>query len=254
MPAFSEAAPPSIERLRAFYRRKGYEVDRLFADPRFTVHEGIDDFFRKSAERAGADEYRAALKSGNKAKAELVFRQEYEKYKAKLKFEAKRDSLPMFMEEHAAHLARCEKEYGVPREILAAVMGIESDFGQNRGSFRAFNVYVSLYLKNYRREFAVSQLSELLAFCKRTGADVFDLHSSYAGAIGYMQFLPYSLNHWFVGKDVYDMGDAVASAANYLSHFQKRRGSMEKALYSYNPSRYYVTFVLELAGQGKAGE
>jgi membrane-bound lytic murein transglycosylase B len=239
--------PPSIERLKTYFKQKGYETDHLFSDPRFTVHAAIDSFFKKSAESSMVTERLKAQRRGDHAEAERIFREEYENYKILVRFEAKRDSLPVFMERYAGQLARCEQKYGIPRKVLAAVIGIESGFGHHRGGFYAFNVYVSMYLKNYRRSFAVSQLSELLAFCKRTGMDMFDLNSSYAGAIGYMQFVPYSLNRWFVGEDVYDMDDAIASAANFLSYFKKRRGSMEKALYSYNPSRYYVTFVLELA-------
>ena len=62
-----------------------------------------------------------------------------------------------------------------------------------------------------------------------------------------MQFLPYSLNRWFVGSDVDDMGDCIASAANYLAHFKKKRGTIEKAVFSYNPSKLYASTVFALA-------
>jgi len=208
--------PPSIDRLKVYFKGKGYETEPLFSDSRFMVHSDIDSFFIRSAEKKRVDERQAAEKRGDSKKAELIFREEYENYKTLLKFDAKRDSLPGFMGANAEQLARCEERYGIPREALAAVIGIESGFGQYRGAFYAFNVYVSMYMKNYRRSFAVSQLSELLAFCRRTGKDMFELNSSYAGAIGYMQFIPYSLNHWFVGDDVYNMDDAIASTANYL--------------------------------------
>lgn len=244
-------APPSIDRLRAYFKRKGLQTDHLFNDPRFTIHEDIDGYFKKSAERSKVSERLTAQKRGDHATAERIFAEEYEKYRTLVRFEAKCDSIPVFMERHAAQLVRCEKQYGIPREVLAAVIGIESGFGHHRGAFHAFNVYVSMYLRNYRRTFAVTQLRELLEFSKRTGIDVYTLDSSYAGAIGYMQFIPYSLNHWFVGQDVFDMNDAIASTANYLAHFKKRRGSLEKALYSYNASRYYVTFVQDLAAHAR---
>ncbi len=246
-----EPPAPSIARLRTYFKQKGLSADHLFEDPRFTVHEDIVRYFEKSAERSGVDRRLAAQKRGDHAEAERIFAEEYDKYRQLVRFGAKCDSIPLFMERYAAPLARCEEKYGIPKEVLAAVIGIESGFGHHRGAFHAFNVYVSMYLKNYRRTFAVTQLRELLEFSKRTGIDVFTLDSSYAGAIGYMQFIPYSLNHWFVGKDVFDMDDAIASTANYLAHFKKRRGSIEKALYSYNNSRYYVTFVLDLAAHAR---
>ena len=51
----------------------------------------------------------------------------------------------------------------------------------------------------------------------------------------------------FVGSDVENMGDCIASAANYLAHFKKNRGSLENAVYSYNPSKLYVRTVFALA-------
>ena len=240
----------SIEHLKVLLKDKGHKTDQLFSDPRFTIYTDIDSFFIKSAEKTRVDERLAAEERGDSLEAERIFNEEYENYKNTLKFKTKLDSLVPFIKEHTVQLERCGKKYGIPPVVLAAVIGIESGFEYHRGSFYAFNVYVSMYLKNYRRPFAVSQLSELLAFCKRTGIDVFELNSSYAGAIGYMQFLPYSLNRWFVGNDVYNIDDAIASTANFLAYFKKRRGSVEKALYAYNPSKYYVTFVLDLADSG----
>jgi membrane-bound lytic murein transglycosylase B len=243
---------PSIEQLKVLFKGKGYKTDHLFSDPRFTIYADIDSLFIKSAEKTRVDERLAAQERGDSLNAERIFREEYENYKIIMKFQEKTDSLIPFMLEHEKQLFFCEQKYCIPREVLAAVIGIESGFGNHRGNFNAFNVYVSMYMKNYRRPFAYSQLLELLAFCKRTGIDMFDINSSYAGAIGYMQFLPYSLNRWFVGKDVYNMDDAIISTANFLAYFKKRRGTVEKALYAYNPSRYYVTFVLDLADTGRA--
>ena len=240
----------SIEQLKILLKKKGYETEHHFSDPRFTIYADIDSFFIKSAEKTMVEERLAAQERGDSLDAERIFLDEYENYKITLKFNTKQNSIIPFMIDHAVQLDSCENKYGIPREVIAAVIGIESGFENHRGSFYAFNVYVSMYLKNYRKTFALSQLSELLAFCKRTGIDMFELNSSYAGAIGYMQFLPYSLNRWFVGKDVYNIDDAIASTANFLAYFKKRRGSIEKALYAYNPSRYYVTFVLDLAEKG----
>ena len=66
-----------------------------------------------------------------------------------------------------------------------------------------------------------------------------------------MQFIPSSLNQWFVGDDVTDMTDTINSVANYLSHFLEKEGTMEKAVHRYNSSNLYVRAVLELAEYGK---
>jgi membrane-bound lytic murein transglycosylase B len=71
-----------------------------------------------------------------------------------------------------------------------------------------------------------------------------------------MQFIPSSLNQWFVGDDVTDMGDTINSVANYLTHFLQKEGTMEKAVHRYNSSNLYVRAVMELAeyGKGNAGK
>ena len=67
-----------------------------------------------------------------------------------------------------------------------------------------------------------------------------------------MQFIPSSLNRWFVGKDVWEMNDNISSVANYLSYFKREKGDIEKAVFAYNPSRFYVKTVLELADYAKS--
>ncbi len=107
-----------------------------------------------------------------------------------------------------------------------------------------------MYANNYKKEFAKTQLEELLIFCEKYNIDVFSLKSSYAGAISYFQFLPSSLNIWFIGNglsDLYNIGNNILSVANYLSHFKEETGSLEEAIYSYNRSRLYVRTVLDLA-------
>jgi len=245
--AGTEGKSGALEALADIMRDKGYDTEPLFRHPKFRIYGNIDDFFRNSAEARGIAPYLRAKREGKPAEAERLFREEYEKYKARIDFEGKKEKMRDFLSRYGSQLESCERRYGVPKEITASVIGVESWYGRVTGKYYAFNVYVSMYVKNYRREFALEQLEELLEFSRRKKVDVFDLKSSYAGAIGAMQFLPYSLNRWFVGGDVSDMEDTIASVANYLAHFRKKRGSMRKAVFAYNPSRLYVETVFELA-------
>lgn len=227
-------------------RKKGFGIEEFFLRPEFEIHPDIDSLFINSAESKALKAYKAASKE-EKAK---IFEDEYQKYKEKLGFDGKTKQIKPFIKNNLEHLLTAEKEYQIPKEVIAATLGVESDFGKNKGKYYAFNAYVSLYLTGYKQEFAISQLKELLKFCERTKKDIF-IKSSYAGAIGYVQFLPYSLNKWFIGDDVYNMHDNILSTANYLAYFMKKTGSLEKAVLRYNPSDVFVKAVFDLAEHGK---
>ncbi|MBT4483785.1 MAG: hypothetical protein HOC71_08925 [Candidatus Latescibacteria bacterium] len=231
---------PSIALLEKQLQKKGFKIEHLFSHPKFEIYNSIDSLFINSAEKK-------ALQKGGALTVKKSFIDELEVYKKKIGFETKIKGISGFVEEYAVQLSLCEEKYGIPKEIITSVIGIESNFGTITGRHNPFNVYISMYVKNYRRKFAVSQLEELLKFTAKNNQDVFELSSSYAGAIGYMQFLPYSLNKWFVGDDVYDMNNSIASVANFLSYHKKRRGTLEKAIYKYNPNKYYVKAVVDLA-------
>src|SRR3989344_2561515 len=116
------------------------------------------------------------------------------------------------------------------KELIASVIGIESEFGEIEGEYNPFNVYVSLYVKDYKKEFAKTHLKELLILCKKNNLDVFNLRSSYAGAISYGQFLPSSLNLWFIGNDLCSMDNNIFSVANYLYDFNNQYLQRETSL------------------------
>ncbi|MDZ7715968.1 MAG: lytic murein transglycosylase [Balneolaceae bacterium] len=210
----------------------GHDVNfaPLLDDQRFEIYHEIGDKFRKSAERKSVD---------------------IDRYKIILGFEQKRAQIREFMNTHAEELAKAEAEYDIPKYVISAIIGIESDFGQNFGDYNPFNVYVSMYAVGYRQDFARAQLKELLEFTERKNMDVFELKSSYAGAMSAAQFIPYSVNKWWVGEDLWDMTNNIHSVANYLAYFKKRTGSLEKAVLRYNPSSLYTRAVLDLAKEAE---
>src|SRR5690625_3083042 len=110
-----------------------------------------------------------------------------------------------------------------------------------------FNTYVSMYAVDYRADFAEAQLLELLQFTQRHNIDIFELKSSYAGAMSFAQFIPYSLNKWFIGDDIFDMNNNIMSIANYLAYFQERTNNLRTSVLRYNPSGLYADAVLDLA-------
>lgn len=211
-------------------KEKGFHIKQLLKDSRFQIYDDIVKRFKKSAERESPS---------------------LDSYKQILGYKNKSEQILDFIHDHEQQLDKAEKEYGISKFVVAAIIGIESDFGMVTGSYNPFNAYVSMYVKNYRTSFAKAQIEALLEFTKRNGIDVFELNSSYAGAMASVQFIPHSLNKWFVGSDIYSMDNNIMSAANYLRYFKERTNSIEKAVLRYNPSSLYQQAVLDLADDAK---
>ena len=220
----------NLESLVDQMNSKGYDLKTLMEDPRFELYDGMTDRFTKSAERKTPS---------------------LDEYKVILGYDVKKQNIRNFIEENRKQLDQAEKEYDIPKYVIAAIIGVESDFGKNTGSFNPLNAYVSMIAENYRAEFATAQLEELLKFTSEREMDVFDLNSSYAGAMTYAQFIPYSLNRWWVGNDLTSMENNILSVANYLAHFKNITGSVERAVYRYNPSQLYTNAVLSLASDAE---
>lgn len=219
--------PARLTSLIEYFDSKDLDLASLLDDPNFEIYDGIGDRFRRSAER----------KIGT-----------LEDYLRVLGYDDKKRRIGDFMNNYSKALQEAENTYDIPKYVIAAIIGIESDFGQNIGSYNPLNVYVSMYNEDYRADFAKAQLEELLLFTNRNNINVFELKSSYAGAMSYGQFIPYSINHWFVGDDIFDMENNIHSIGNYLAHFYEVTGSLEGAVYRYNPSSLYRDAVLTLAG------
>jgi membrane-bound lytic murein transglycosylase B len=103
---------------------------------------------------------------------------------------------------YAKELARAEKEYGVPAEIIVAIMGVETVYGRNTGNWRVIDALSTLAFDYPKRaEFFRSELENYLLFAREHDVDVFSVRGSYAGAIGIPQFMPGSWRRYAVDYD-----------------------------------------------------
>lgn len=116
------------------------------------------------------------------------------------------------------------KKYGVPPEMIVAILGVETRYGRNTGSYRVIDALTTLGF-DYppRAKFFRSQLKEFFLLAREQKHDPLDLKGSYAGAMGYGQFIPSSYRHYAVDynqdgfADIWNSPeDAVASIANYF--------------------------------------
>jgi hypothetical protein len=108
-----------------------------------------------------------------------------------------------FWRENATALARAERQYGVPAEVIAAVIGVETIYGRNTGQFRILDVLLTLAFVDGRRpELYRDELEAFLLWTREAGIDPLEPRGSYAGAIGLPQFMPSSIRRWAVDFDV----------------------------------------------------
>lgn len=121
-------------------------------------------------------------------------------------------------------LARAEKEYGVPAEIIVAIMGVETVYGRNTGNWRVIDALSTLAFDYPKRaEFFRSELENYLLFVREHDIDVFSVRGSYAGAIGIPQFMPGSWRRYAVDYDGNgkinlrtSFVDSIGSIGNFL--------------------------------------
>jgi membrane-bound lytic murein transglycosylase B len=135
-----------------------------------------------------------------------------------------------FWNENAGLLARAEAQYGVPAEIIAGIIGIETIYGRDPGRFRVVDVLTTLAFaypespnRNDRMQFFRSELEKTLLLARQEGIDPFSLLGSFAGAVGMPQFMPSNILKYGVdydGDGIVDLrnsaADAIGSVANFL--------------------------------------
>ena len=137
-----------------------------------------------------------------------------------------------FWSRHADALERASAEFGVPQEIILGIIGVETTYGRNMGSYRVIDTLTTLAFDSPNRgEFFRSQLESWLLYTRETKTDPFRMKGSYAGAIGIPQFMPGSYRRFAVdydGDGRTDLAespvDAIGSVANFLREHGWQRG------------------------------
>jgi membrane-bound lytic murein transglycosylase B len=190
-----------------------------------------------------------------------------------------------YLRENDDALTQTEQAYGVDRRVITAILLVESRLGTTSGNRSALNILSTLAaltdpsVQNAfyrvipaerrisrerfdervqkRAEWGYRELKALLRYCEREGIDPTRITSSYAGAVGYAQFMPTSILAYARDGDqdgridLQTHPDAIASIANYLKQHGWQPGTsregQEKAVHAYNPSVYYVNAILKVA-------
>ena len=116
-----------------------------------------------------------------------------------------------------------EDQYGIEKELLLALMGIETNFGTYVGKMDILSSLATLSFDERRSEFFTNELLILLRLIENNQIDYKTLYGSWAGAFGYFQFMPSTMKNYAIDFDknnyidLKNNKDAYASAANYLN-------------------------------------
>jgi membrane-bound lytic murein transglycosylase B len=202
----------------------------------------VRDFVRQMAERHGFVEHElnflfsrarrepailAAIEPPKDAKA-----RSWLDYRARFVTDARVAEGAQFWRRHTAALERAAREHGVPEEIIVAIIGVETVYGRQMGTWRVIDALSTLAFDYApRAEFFRGELEQYLLYARDAGIDVFSVRGSYAGAIGIPQFMPGSYRRFavdFDGDGAIDLrtspADAIGSVANFLAKHGWRRG------------------------------
>lgn len=132
-----------------------------------------------------------------------------------------------FLVDNAELLEKAEKEFGVPKEIIGAIIGVETFYGKRQGSYRVLDSLSTLAFDYPKRSLFWRELKHFFVMSQEQQVDPGEVKGSYAGAMGYGQFIPSSYRRYAVDYDKdglkdlwHNKADAIGSVANYF----KRHG------------------------------
>lgn len=202
----------------------------------FAEHEEARAFAQEMETRHGFDRNAVLATLGQAHHDEQVIRlitpptktgvRSWQRYRARFLEGGRIEAGVAFWRDNAQTLQQASVQYGVPPEIIAAIIGVETYYGRNTGNFETVSALATLAFGYPRRaELFRRELENLFLLAREQGRDPISYYGSYAGAIGYPQFLPSSIRNFAVDFDASGQiefdnapADAIGSVANYLAN------------------------------------
>jgi len=191
----------------------------------------------------------------------------------------------IYLKRYEEEFSNAEEIYGVDREVITAIILVETKFGQSLGKRQVINTLstmaalsdpkvrsrfweeisgsTTLSFEAFEKKaldkssWAYRELKALLRYTDKEEIDIFKITGSYAGAMGIPQFMPSNIVRYAAdgnvdGRiDLFEHADAIASIANFLKKCGWYRGidneKAKKVIHQYNPSSYYIDTILKVA-------
>ena len=138
----------------------------------------------------------------------------------------------VFWDQNKPALEKAEKQYGIPAEVIIAIIGVETFYGRQQGQYNVLDSLSTLAF-DYppRSKFFLSELEEFLLLAREEKWDPSQIRGSYAGAMGKPQFMPSSYRKFAVDFSAHgkrdllnDTDDSIGSVANYFKEFGWEKG------------------------------
>ena len=226
----AETIPAKLNNVVVQLEKQGFsrqEILKVFTDPRLTIYADIPHL---------------------KAKKVDYFSKAYALFSPSSIARGRE-----FLEANKAILERAEKEYRVRKEVIVAILRLETNFGNFLGTRPLINTFYSMLMLNFHSDFAEKELINLFLLARQNREDIFHFHGSFMGAFGLCQFVPSSCLQYGVDADgdgklnLNSLEDAIFSVARYLrSHGWTNSDFYRQyeAIYAYNHESLYVLAVI----------
>ncbi len=223
---------PRLEKVIAELEKMGFqkaELEKIFSDPQLRIYPDIPKLKGKKVD---------------------YFSEEFGLFSS-LSLQRGRE----FINRYWLVFTQAEQKFGVSKEVIVAILRLESDFGRVTGRRKLINTFYSMIIQDFRTDFAERELINLFLISRKNKRDIFSYYGSFMGAFGMPQFLPSSYLKFAVdgnsdGRvDLNNVEDAIFSVANYLkSHgWGESFYRQYKSVYSYNHDNSYVLVILMYA-------
>jgi len=211
-----------------------------FAAPLFTEREDVKSFINEMVSKHGFEKSElikvfdqvVIKESSIESTSSPAEAKPWHAYRPILVGEKRINDGAKFWKKHKKELERAQNEYGVPAEVIVAIIGVESDYGKRQGEHRVVDALSTLAF-NYkpRASFFRSELEQLLLLAREEKIDINSILGSYAGAFGIPQFMPSSFRHYAIDftndghRDITNNPvDAIGTVANYFKKNGWRQG------------------------------
>ena len=205
----------------------------LPAAANYDQHPRVNDFISEAAAeyKIPAEDIRQWLAQAEKLDSVLAAiarpaekTKEWDEYQDIFLTEKRISAGKAFMQEHAELLQKAQDTYGVRKEIIAAIIGVETFYGTRQGNYRVLDSLATLAFDYPDRPLFWRELKAFFALAEKEQLDPGTIKGSYAGAMGYGQFIPTSYLAFAVDgdgdgkRDLWgNPADAIFSVANYFN-------------------------------------
>jgi len=208
------------------------------AAPGFANDPAVIEFARDLEQRHGFDAddllRQFAMVRPNDKVLQLIrppvspIQRSWERYRPRFLNERRIEGGVRFWQENRLALAKASALFGVPPEIIVAIIGVETEYGGNTGNFRVLEALATLAFHYPRRaDFFRTELEQFLLLARENGMDPVNMRGSFAGAIGIPQFMPGSQRRYavdFDGDQKIDLSGSVDDAIGSVARFLEQHG------------------------------